>query len=380
MDFDIPEEIEMVRDTVRGFVQKYLRPLEKEVDASNRFDAEVFRDLRMKSAELGIYAHNLPTSIGGGGLSVLGQVIVGEEIGRTSMPLAESAGFLTTMICLGSDAQRDWFVDPLVSGRSTVAYAITESDAGSDIGNLRTRAERVDGKWILKGSKQFISGADYADFIIVLAVTDPSAAMRSRYTLFIVDRNNPGFHYLGSMKKMGWHGFHYGSFTLEDAVIEDGAVLGEVGGGFTGVMDTINGTRIEYAGRYVGMADELMRLAVEHANTRKTFGVTLGSHQMIQAMLADSDCELQASRLLTYHAASLADRRDSSARIAASRAKLYAGEMVGRVADRVLQIFGAAGYTSDLPIERMYRDARGFRIGEGTSEMQRIQIARALLA
>jgi acyl-CoA dehydrogenase len=379
VDFVLPEELEMLRATAKGYVKKYLRPLEKSVEEEDHLDDGVFRELRRKAVELGLYAHNLPETLGGGGLSVLGQVIIGEEIGRTSMPLADAIGFLPATIALASEAQREWFVDPLVSGESTVAYALTEPDAGSDLGGLRMRGERVGGKWLLNGGKQFISGADYADYIIILAVTDSSASLRSRYTLFIIDRKNPGFKYLGVMKKMGWRGYQLGAFSLQDCEVEDTQVLGEVGAGFSGMMATINTTRIEYAGRYVGMAEELMKLAIEHANIRKTFGVTLGSHQAIQTMLADSDCELQASRLLAYHAADLADRGDPQARIAGSRAKLYASEMVGRVADRVLQIFGGSGYMCDLPIERMYRDARAFRIGEWTSEMQRIQIARALL-
>jgi acyl-CoA dehydrogenase len=380
MDFTLSEELTLVRATARGYVQKYLRPLEKEVEERDYLDDEVFLQLRQEAVKLGLYAHNLPENLGGGGLSVLGQVIIGEELGKTSMPLADAVGFLPATMALASEGQRGWFVDPVVSGEKTVAYALTEPDAGSDLGNLRTRGVRQDGKWVLNGAKQFISGADYADFIILLVVTDPEAALRSRYTLFLVERTNPGFHYLGVMRKMGWRGYQLGAFSLEDCAIEDSHVLGEVGGGFGGMMATINTTRIEYAGRYVGMGDELMRLAIEQAKNRKTFGATLGSHQMIQTMLADSDCELQASRLLAYHAADLADRGDPSARIAGSRAKLYASEMVGRVADRVLQIFGGSGYMCDLPIERMYRDSRAFRIGEGTSEMQRIQIARALLA
>ena len=380
MDFTFSPELEMLRTTTRGYVQKYLRPLEKTVEETDHLDDDVFRTLRMEAVKLGLYAHNLPEHIGGGGLDVMGQVVVGEEIGKTSMPLADAIGFLPATMTLASDAQRDWFIDPLVSGEKTVAYALTEPDAGSDLSGLRTRAVRQDGHWVLNGGKQFISGADYADFIILLVMTDPAAPLRSRFTLFIIERDNPGYHWLGVMKKMGWRGYQLGSFSLEDCVVQDSHMLGEVGGGFGGMMSTINTTRIEYAGRYVGMADELMRLAIEHANTRRTFGGLLGSHQTIQTMLADSDCELQASRLLAYHAADLADRGDPAARIAGSRAKLFASEMVGRVADRVLQIFGGSGYMCSLPIERMYRDARAFRIGEGTSEMQRIQIARSLLA
>jgi len=323
MDFKLPEELELLRTTVRGYVQRYLRPLEQAVDRSDHLDPKVFRDLRRKAVELGLYAHNLPGEIGGGGLGMLGQVVIGEELGKTSMPLADAVGFLPLAIAEASAAQRAWFVDPLVSGERTVAYALTESDAGSDLGGLKTRAERSGNGWRLTGSKQFISGADIADVIIVLAVTDPSAPLRSRFSMFIVERNDPGFHYLGNFHKMGWKGYQLGAFSLDGCTLGDDRVLGSVGGGFEAMMATINTARIEYSGRYVGMADELLRLAVDYAGERRTFGAPL--------------------------------------------------------ADRVLQIFGGAGYMADFPVERMYRDARAFRIGEGTSEIQRMQIARHLL-
>lgn len=379
VDFKLPEELEMLRSTVRGYVDRHLRPLEQSVDRSDHLDPDVFRELRRKAVELGLYAHNLPAEIGGGGLSMLGQVVVGEELGRTSMPLADAVGFLPRLIAEADAAQRSWFVDPLVRGERTVAYALTESDAGSDLGGLRTRGERIPGGWRVTGGKQFISGADIADVIIVLAVTDPAASLRSRFTLFIIERSDPGFHYLGNFHKMGWKGYQLGAFSLEGCELRDERVLGAVGGGFDAVMATINEARIEYSGRYVGMADELLKLAVKYASERRTFGAPLASHQAIQFSLADCDCELEAARMLAYRAAVLADEGDPDFRIAGCRSKLYAAEMVGRVADRVLQIFGGAGYMGDFPVERMYRDARAFRIGEGTSEIQRMQIARHLL-
>jgi acyl-CoA dehydrogenase len=379
MDFKLPEELDLLRTTVRGYVQRHLRPLEQAVDRSDHLDPQVFRDLRRKAVELGLYAHNLPAGIGGGGLGMLGQVVIGEELGKTSMPLADAVGFLPLAIAEASAAQRTWFVDPLVSGERTVAYALTESDAGSDLSGLKTRAERSGDGWRLTGSKQFISGADIADVIVVLAVTDPGAPLRSRFSMFIVERSDPGFHYLGNFHKMGWKGYQLGAFSLDGCTLGDDRVLGSVGGGFEAMMATINTARIEYSGRYVGMADELLRLAVDYAGQRRTFGAPLASHQAIQFSLADCDCEIEAARLLTYRAAVLADEGDPHFRIAGSRSKLYAAEMVGRVADRVLQIFGGAGYMGDFPVERMYRDARAFRIGEGTSEIQRMQIARHLL-
>ncbi len=380
MNFDFPYELNMLRDTTRGYVDEFLRPLEAWVEAEDHLSEEEFRRLRMEAVALGLYGHNIPEAFGGGGLSMLGQVVIGEEIGKTCMPLADAIGFLPASLSLASDVQRDWFVDPIVSGDLTVAYALTEPDAGSDLGGLKLRARASDGGWILNGAKQFISGADYADFIIVLAVSDPDAPLRSRFTLFIVPRSHPGFVYTGNFRKMGWRGYQLGGFSLENCEVAASHVLGEVGGGFAAMMATINTTRIEYSARYVGMADELLRLVRGYVNERRAFGSRLADHQGIQFMLADSDCEVEAARLLTYRAASLADEGNPDFRIAGSRSKLYASEMVGRVADRVLQIFGGAGYMCDWPIERMYRDARAFRIGEGTSEMQRIQIARAFLS
>lgn len=379
MDFELPEELTMLRATVHGYVDRYLRPLEKSVEEADYLDNEVFRDLRREAAKLGLYAHNIPESLGGGGLSMLGQVVVGEELGRTSMPLADAIGFLPATIGLASDEQRDWFLNPLVSGELTVAYALTEPDAGSDLGQLRLRGRQTNRGWMLNGNKHYISGADYADFIMVLTVTNPDASMRDRFTIFIVERSNPGFHYLRNIRKMGWRGYQLGAFSLDDCFVPDSHVLGRIGGGFDAIMATINTTRIEYAGRYVGMADELLRLGLDYVQGRTAFGQKLSAYQATQFQLADCDCEIEASRLLAYRAATLADANDPELRIAGSRAKLYASEMVGRVADRVLQMFGGAGYMCDFPIERMYRDARAFRIGEGTSEMQRLQIARALL-
>lgn len=379
MDSLLPEELVLLRRTVRSFVEDRLRPLERQVEIQDHLDSETFRLLREEAVALGLYAHNLPEAIGGGGLSVLGQVMIGEELGRTTMALADAVGFLPASLAYANESQREWFLDPVLGGRKCVAYALTEASGGSDLGGIRTRAERSGSEFIINGSKQFISGADFADFIIVLAITDPSAKLSSRFTLFIVDRNDPGFHYLGNFRKMGWRGYQIGAFSLQDCRVAEDHVLGTVGGGFGAIMDTINTSRIQYAGRYVGMAEELLTLAIAYGKERKTFGQALTDHQALQFSLADCDVEIEAARLLAYRAAALADEGAPQVRIAASRAKLYASEMVGRVADRVVQFFGGAGYVADFPVERMYRDARAFRIGEGTSEMHRIQIARHIL-
>lgn len=379
MDFELPEELNQVRRTVRGFIEKHLRPLEAEVDQADHVDPAVMRDLRRKAVELGLYAHNLPADIGGGGLSALGQVVVAEELGSTSIPLAKAAGFLPELLTVATAEQRPWFLDPLIAGEKTVCYAMTEPDAGSDLGGIKTRAVKTDGGWVLNGSKQFVSFVSTADFIVVLAITDPAAALGGRFSLFITEKSNPGFRFIRSFKKMGWRGADFAAFALDDCFVPDGHVLGGVNQGFGAMMRTVNSTRVQLSGIYNGVATEVLNRGVAYAKERRTFGARLADHQVIQFRLADIDCELAASKLLSYRAADAVDRGDEAARIAASRAKLYASEMAGRAVDGVLQIFGAAGYVADLPIERFYRDARAFRIGEGASEMQRIQIARHLL-
>jgi acyl-CoA dehydrogenase len=379
MDFTFPEELVLLRSTVRGFVDKHLRPLEKGIEDAGKVDPQVLRGLRARAVELGIYAHNLPTEIGGGGLSMLGQVVVAEELGRTTIALSRTAGYLPALLKYCSADQRDWFLDPLVKGDKFVTYAVTEPEGGSDVGAMKTRAKRVDGGWVLNGGKCYVSNVDIADWVIVVAATDPSAPLQGRFTLFIVDKANPGFHFMRNIKKMGWRGAEFCQFSLEDCKVPDDCIIGEVNGGFELIMLAINYTRIHLGGIYVGMGDELRDHGRDYAKQRKTFGKRLADHQAIQFMLADIDCELEASRLLVYAAADAADNDRPDMRIAASRAKYFASEMAFRAADKVLQIFGAAGITTDFPIERMFRDSRAFRIGEGTSEIQRIQIARHLL-
>ncbi len=380
MNFDIPHELQMIQRTVESYVKKELRPLEKQIEDDDHIDKELDLSLRQKAVALGLYGHNLPESLGGAGVSTLGQALIGEELGRTTMALASTVGYLPGSLRLTQDTQREWFLDPILRAEKIVAYAVTEPDAGSDFGRVSTNAKQVNGRWCLNGTKQFISNAESADFILVVAVTDPSAPLRSRFTMFIVDTSAPGYSYVKTFKKMGWRGHPLGVFTLEDCWVGDHQVLGEVGGGFAAVMSTINATRVHLTGRYLGMTHELLSLAIDYAQQRVTSGVPLSQHQSLQFMLADSEVEKNAARLLMFMAAHEADAGNPHARISAAQCKLYGSEMVGRVADRVVQIFGGAGYVSDLPIERMYRDARAFRIGEGTSEILRIQIARDLLA
>jgi alkylation response protein AidB-like acyl-CoA dehydrogenase len=296
------------------------------------------------------------------------------------VPLGETIGRLPQSLVLCQGAQIDWLLRPALAANVTVCNALTEPEAGSDLGGIQTRAVRQAGRWCISGSKQFISGAETSDYILVLVVTDPSAPLRRRFTTFIVERTHPGLQFIHRFRKMGWRGHHLSAFALDECVVGDDHVLGEVGAGFETIMASINTMRLYIAAKCVGAAQELLRLARDYAQTRRTFGQRLSEHQAIQFMLADIDVELEAARLLVLAGAWQADTGQADVRIAASRAKLYASEMAGRAADAALQIFGGAGFMADLPVERMYRDLRGYRIGEGRSEMQRIQIARHVLA
>lgn len=380
MDLTIPQELRLLQESAREYVKRELLPLEAQVEEEDDIPQETMRRLRKRAVELGFYGFNLPAELGGGGVGPLGQVLVGEELGRTTMALGEAFGRLSQSLSFCKGDQIDWLLKPALQADVTICNALTESGAGSDLGGIITRARREDGKWRLDGAKQFISNAETCDYMLVLAVTNPEASLTSRFTTFIVSRNDPGVHMMPRFKKMGWRGYPISSFSLDGCLLDDNHVLGEVNGGFATTMASVNTTRLFLASKCVGTAHELIRLTREYANQRKTFGRLLADHQAIQFKLADMDVELEAARWLVMAGAWKGETGQSDFRIAASRAKLYASEMVGRAADAAMVVYGGSGYMSDLPIERMYRDSRAFRIGEGTSEMQRIQIARHVLS
>jgi acyl-CoA dehydrogenase len=379
MNFELSSENNLIAQTVQRFIKERLAPLEAGIDAADEIDPVVICALKQEVIALGLFGYNMPAALGGPDLSVEAQCLIDEALGHTTMPLAEAFGHLPGSLRAASAEQREWLVKPLMQAQTTIAYALTEPAAGSDLSAVATRAERVPGGWRLNGTKHFISAAEHADHLIVLAVTDKLASLKSRFTTFVIERNNPGWKTLRRFRKMGWHGHPLSELALDECFVADSHVLGQPGEGFLTMMATINNDRLMVASKCVGIAQALTNLVLPHVRQRKTFGSALSEHQAIQFMLADNDVELDAARLLTQKAAYLADQGSIEFRIAASRAKLYASEMAGRVADKVMQIFGGAGYMADLPVERFYRDVRAFRIGEGTSEMQRLQIARSIL-
>lgn len=373
------EDLDLLRQTVRRFVQQRLQPLEAAIDQADDVSPELDAKIRQEALELGIYGFNFPQNLGGPGLSVKARCVIYEEITQTSMPLVEALGHLPLTLAYCDSGQKAGLLKEIVSARKLMTYALTEPGAGSDLGAIQTRGVSVDGGWLLNGSKQFISNAQTADYIVVLSCTDPAAPIKRRLSTFIVRKDNPGIKGMVRYQKMGWRGYHLNGFSLEDCFVPHEDVLGAPGQGFEVMMSCINTDRVFSAFRAWGIARRAQDMAIEYARERKAFGARLADHQAIQFMLADNDVELRAASLLAHEAAHLTDIDDPQARIAASRAKLYATEMGSRVVDRVMQIFGGMGYMTELPIERFYRDMRAFRIGEGTSEMQRIQIARHIL-
>ena len=373
-------ELSLIRETARRFVRQRLVPLEQQIEIDDDVSLDLLAQLRSEVAALGLYGFNLPEAVGGPGLSAAAKVAIMEELTYTSVPLSEVFGHLPLQLGQVSSAQRESLLPDVLSGKKTITYALTEPNAGSDLGGLRTRAVKAEGGWVLTGSKHFISHAETADYIIVLAVTNPDAPLKTKLGTFIVRRGNPGMVGMTRYKKMGWRGYHLNGFSLEECFVPDADVLGAPDEGFLGMMQSINQDRLLSASRSLGLSSRAQQMACEYAVERKAFGASLSQHQAIQFMIADNDVELEAARLLIHSAAVAIEAQDPQARIAASRAKLFASEMGCRVTDRVLQVFGAMGYMCELPVERFYRDARAFRIGEGTSEMQRLQIARAALA
>lgn len=377
-------ELRMMLETVRRFADEFLAPEVDRVERDDDIDEETVRMLRAKASELGLYAYNLSEDLGGAGLSYTAQCEVARILGRIPIALRHAAGRLPESLAFASGAQKDWLLEPVVTGKKAIAYALTEPNGGSDLAGMATRARRQGTQWVLNGEKQFISHPDRADFIIVLAVTDPAAPLTKRLTAFIALPTDPGLELSPRLRLMGWRGYHLAGFHLDGCTLSDDRILGKVGEGFKVIMSSVNSTRLALAAECVGMAEMALEASASHAATRRTFGHLLGEHQGIQFMLADREIDVDAAWLLTQRAAEIGDqltpdKRGDTFQVAASKAKLFATEALGRVADTAVQLFGAAGVTKDLPLERWYRDARLHRIGEGTSEMQRIQIGRAVL-
>lgn len=380
IDFAIPTETQMLLDTVRRFVMQEVQPLEAETETMGRVPPEALKRLKRQAQELGLFAMNMPEDVGGGGLSHVDMCLVEEELGKTSDALIRRIfGQVYPMLLACKGAQREKYLLPTVRGDKICAMAITEPGAGSDAASISTTASFDGEAWTLNGRKHFISDGDIADYVIVMAVHDKEKRARGGISLFLVDKGTPGFEVTGVQPMMGHRGYGHAELVFENCRIPADSVMGDVGEGFKLIMNSVSGIRLAHIGaRAVGMAQRVLELMRNYSNDRKQFGQPIGDFQMVQQQVADSATEIFATRSMVLNTAWELDQ-GIDARDKVSMVKLYASEMLGRVADRGIQVFGGMGFTKELPLERIYRDSRVTRLYDGTSEIHRMLIARSVI-
>ena len=381
MQYGLSEEQEMIAATVRSFVENEIYPHEALVERTGEVPAEIAAEIRRKTIELGFYACNFPTSVGGAGLNHLEFTLVERELGRGSMALTHFFGRPQNILMACQDAQVERYLLPAVRGERMDALAMTEPGAGSDIRAMTCAARRQGGDWVVNGTKHFISGADHADFVIVFVATgedETPKGPKRRITAFLVDRGTPGFGIREGYRSVSHRGYRNMILEFDDCRLPDAQVLGEVDGGFEVMNTWLYATRITVAAFCVGRARRAFDHALDHAARREQFGQKIGRFQGVSFQIADMITEIDAADLLTLAAADRLDQGLPANREIAS-AKLYASEMLARVTDAAIQLHGGMGLMDDLPLERFWRDARVERIWDGTSEIQRHIISRELL-
>ena len=381
MDFGLTDEQELIVRTVRAFVERELYPLEAEVERTGHVPIEVGRQIQRKVKALGFYAPNMPAALGGGGLDRVTMTLLERELGRAAMGLAVFWGRPSDILSACSEEQKPRYLIPSITGEKIDALAMSEPGAGSDLRGMTCSARRDGDDWMINGTKHFISHADVADFIIVFAATgeDQTAkGPKSRITCFLIDRGTPGMEIRPGYSSVSHRGYHNCSLSFENCRVPSSQVLGEEGTGFDLANRWLRATRLTVAATCVGRARRAFELALGYAAERRQFGQQIGKFQGVSFQLADMITEIDAADYLTLAAAwCLEQNREANREI--SQAKLYASEMLARVTDSAIQIFGGIGLMDELPLERLWRDARVERIWDGTSEIQRHIISRELL-
>jgi acyl-CoA dehydrogenase len=372
-----PDSFDLLLSTLRRFVAERLRPLEGQVGEEDEVPAQVVAEMK----EMGLFGLSIPEEYGGLGLSMSEEVRVALELGRTSPAFRSVFGTNVGigsqgLVMAGSDAQKAQWLPRIASGEIITSFALTEPGAGSDSASVQTRAVRDGDVYRLSGTKRYITNADKASLFTVMARTGGEGA--KGVSAFLVPSDLPGLSIGKPEKKMGQQGAHACDVNFDDVPVPAANRLGEEGEGFKIAMRVLDRGRLHIAAVCVGVAERLIVDAVAYASERKQFGKAIADFQLVQAMIADSKTEAMAARALVLEAAALKDAGEGIV-LQAAAAKYFASEMVGRVADRAVQIFGGAGYIADYGVERLYRDVRLFRIYEGTSQIQQLVIARETL-
>jgi len=381
MDFALSDEQRMLLDMARRFVEEELYPHEEQVERLNEVPPELQREIRAKAMELGIYAANMPEELGGGGLDNVSLVLLERELGRAAYALQYLVARPSNILQACRGSQREDYLLPTVSGEKVDCLAMTEPGAGSDVRSMKCRADRDGEHFVINGTKHFISHADWADYVILFAATgeeEGPRGPRKKITSFIVDKGTPGFEVRPGYKSVSHRGYHNFVLNFDDCRVHENQVLGEVDRGFDVANEWLAATRLSVAACSLGQAQRAQEMSVDWAATRKQFGQTIGRFQGVSFKLADMALAIKAAELLTLEAAWKLDQgtmTDSDA----AMAKLHATETLAMVTDEAIQIHGGMGLMDELPLERFWRDARVERIWEGTSEIQRHIISRALL-
>ncbi len=382
MNFDLSEEQQMIVETTRSFVENELYPHELEIERSGELDMDVVREIQAKAIETGLYAANIPEEFGGAGLDTPTWLLYEKELGKANYALHWTCvARPSNILCAGTPEQRAKYLEPCVRGEKWDCLAMTEPGAGSDLRGMNATARKDGDDWILNGTKHFISHADIADFAICFMATgeeDTPRGKKKLITAFFVDKGTPGFTVRDGYRNVSHRGYTNAVLEFDDCRVPASAVLGEVHKGFDVANEWLGATRLQVAATCLGRAERAFSHAVEWAAERKQFGQQIGKFQGVSFKLADMAMELKAAELLTLEAGWKFDQgtvTDSDMAIA----KLKATEMLAFVADEAIQIHGGMGLMDELPLERIWRDARVERIWEGTSEIQRHIISRALL-
>ena len=382
MDFSLSDEQQLIIKTTRDFVENELIPHEKEIEETGVLREELHRELKAKAIDAGLYAANMPVDVGGGGLDTVAWVLYEKELGRTGYALHWSCvGRPSNILLACRGEQRERYLLPAVRGEKTECLAMTEPGAGSDLRSMRTSAVASGDDFIINGAKHFISHADHSDFVILFAATGEEATARGsrkKMTAFLIDMGHPGFEVRPGYKNVSHRGYTNSILEFNQCRVPKSAVLGEVHRGFDVANEWLGATRLQVAATCLGRAERALDLSKQWAVDRVQFGQPIGKFQGVSFKLADMAVELRAAELLVLEAAWKRDHKvDTDMDMAI--AKLKATEMLAMVADEALQIHGGMGLMSDLPLERIWRDARIERIWEGTSEVQRHIISRSLL-
>jgi alkylation response protein AidB-like acyl-CoA dehydrogenase len=380
-DFQPTDEQRMLVETVRGFIETELYPHERTVDKLGHVPPELGKEIKEKAKALGLYSANMPEAVGGGGLDVMSQMLFERELGKVNWAVQKFVGRPSAILMACKGEQIEKYLLPTVRGDKMEVFALTEPGSGSDAMSISTRAEADGDDFVIKGQKHFISGVGIPDFAIVFTVTgveETKRGPRKQVTAFLIDKDTPGFSMRRGPRAVSYRAYDNYELFFDNVRINKRQILGELHKGFVHAEEWLVGGRVFIAANCCGKAERAMELALNWAATRKQFGQAIGKFQGVSFKLADMKTELAAAdALVAYVCWKL--QNGSMTNGDAAMAKLYASEMLGRVTDQAIQVFGGMGLMEELPLEMMWRDARIERIWEGTSEIQRHIISREML-